>query len=385
VWRAFVQKSHRWALAAGFSLVLLIFSYFYLWTAAAAWLFCFTVLWLIARAEEWRAVAKSILIVAAVAVCALVPYLYLLSHRAETIDKDQALTFSRTPDLFRVTEIISFLIGVVLLIYIRRRRIQWRSPEILFVIACEITPFVVFNQQVVTRLTLQSFHYEQFIINYVVLVSIVGTYHLLWSQFKIRPIAWALFAAGVGLATALKEAHDNWTLNLRRDQARPVFKQLKQGYALFDNSLLAASAQTDSSLPQLWTPNLHIYGGVTDDERRERFFQYLYLLGVQPETFAHDLQNSGQVQAAVFGLSRVNGGLTQTFRPITGVEIRAQVDAYSAYANNFSAQQASRQPLAYVITSSDVAHDFANLDRWYTRSAGEQVGDSVIYRVQLKQ
>jgi hypothetical protein len=155
VWRAFVQKSHRWALAAGFSLVLLIFSYFYLWTAAAAWLFCFTVLWLIARAEEWRAVTKSILIVAAVTVCALVPYLYLLSQRAETIDRDQALTFSRTPDVFRVAEIISFLIIVVLIIYIRR--IAWRSPEVLFVSACAITPFVVFNQQVVTRLTLQSF------------------------------------------------------------------------------------------------------------------------------------------------------------------------------------------------------------------------------------
>src|SRR5262245_33510055 len=46
VWRAFVQKSFKWAVTAGFSLVLLIFSYFYLWTAAAAWLFCFTILWL---------------------------------------------------------------------------------------------------------------------------------------------------------------------------------------------------------------------------------------------------------------------------------------------------------------------------------------------------
>jgi hypothetical protein len=387
MWRAFIQKSHRWALSAGFSLVILIFSYFYLWTAAAAWLFCFTVLWLIARAEDWRTLTKSILIVAGTAACALVPYLYLLLHRAGTIDTDQALTFSRVPDLFHITEIIGFLIILVLVIYTQRRQISWRSPEALFVSTCAITPFVVFNQQVITGLTLQSFHYDEFIINYLILVSIVGIYHLLWSRLKIRPIAWAIFATGVGLATALKEVPDNWPLNVRRDQARPAFRQLTEtnGWAVFDNSLLAASALTDSSVPQLWTPNMHIYGGVTDDERRERFFQYLYLLGVQPETFAHDLQNIGQVQAAVFGLSRVNRGLTHAFTPITGDEIRAQVDAYSAYAKNFSAQQASRQPLAYVVTSSDVAHDFANLDRWYTRSAGEQVGDSVIYRVQLKQ
>jgi len=387
VWRAFVEKSHKWALAAGFSLVLLIFSYFYLWTAAAAWLFCFTVLWLVARAEDWRAVIKSTLMIAGVAACALVPYLYLLSHRAQSIDKDQALTLSRTPDLFRVIEIISFLIIVFLVVYIWRRRIGWRSPEVLFVSACAITPFLVFNQQVITGLTLQSFHYEQFIINYLVLFSIVGTYHLLWSHLKIRPIVWAMFAASVGLATALKEVHDNSPLNIRRDQARPAFKQLKQtnGWALFDNSLLAASALTDSSVPQLWAPNMYIYGGVTDSERRERFFEYLYLLGVQPETFADDLQNNAHVQAAVFGLSRLNGGLIQTSTPISGDEIRAQVESYSDYAKNFSAQQASRHPLAYVVTSSDVVHDFANLDRWYTRSAGEQAGDSVIYRVQLKQ
>jgi hypothetical protein len=384
VWRAFVNKSKSWALAAGAVIALLIFSYFYLWTAAAAWLLCFTVLWLVVRAEDWRAVVKLILVVACVAICAFVPYLYLLSQRAKVIDENQALTFGRTADFFRVTEIISFLIVIVLVIAIRRRRIDWKSPSAVFVGACAITPFVVFNQQIISGVSLQSSHYEQFIINYLMLLSIAGVYHLIWSNLRIRPIVWAIFAIGIGLAIAIKEARDNAPLNMRRDQARAMVQRLEVngGAVLFDNSLLAASAPTDSSVPQLWAPNMYFYGGMTDTERRERFFQYLYLLGVEPQTFERDLQIP-QVQAAVFGLRRVNGLLSLDFTPISAEEIKAQVDSYSAYTKNFSAQQVNRWPLVYVITISD--HDFANLDRWYTRTAAEMTGESTIYKVNLKQ
>jgi hypothetical protein len=380
-WRAFVDKSTRWALAAGAVLAVLIYSYFYLWTAAAAWFFCFAVLWLVARVDERRTVVSYILIVASISIAAFLPYVYLLSKRAHTIDEVQVLTFSHMPDPFRVVEIISFIVVLILLVYVRRGRIDWRSPKVLFVTACAVTPFVVFNQQVITGRSLQTFHYEQFVINYLVLVSIVGTYHLIWSHLKIRPIVWAAFAVGVGLATALKEVRDNYDLNLRRDQAKPVIEQLEtsntQGWVLFDNSLLATSALTDSTVPQLWAPNMQFYGGIDNAERVERFYQYLYLLGVEPQTFADDLQNNAQVRIAVFGLQRVNGGLTQRFEPITDEEIRAQVEAYISYVNNFSQQQASRWPLVYLIAIAD--HDFTNLDRWYARTPVERFGECVVY------
>jgi len=388
VWRAFVTKSKVWALAAGAVLAVLIYSYFYLWTAAVAWLLCLAILWLFARAADRRALIKSSLIIAVISLAALVPYVYLLSQRSHTIDQDQALTFSRAPDLFRVTELISLLVVLILLVHIKRRRIDWRSPETLFVIACAVSPFVVFNQQVITGISLQAFHYEQFIINYVVIVSLVGMYHLLWSHLKIRPIVWAMFAVGVGLVTALKETADNSALNVRRDEAKPVFAQLAapdaHGLVIFNNSLLAASAQTDSSLPQLWSPNMHIYGGIDEKEKVERYYQYVYLLGVSPQAFTHDLQNNAQVRVAVFGLPRVNGVLSRNPAPISEAEIRAQVEAYTSYVNNFSAMQASRWPLVYVVINNDATHDFTTLDRWYTSSSGEPFGDSIIYRVQLK-
>lgn len=386
VWRALVDNSTKWAIAAGAVLAVLIFSYFYLWTAAAAWLFCFAVLWLFGRADDRRAAVKCILIVAATGAAALVPYLYLLSQRAHTIDEDQALTFSRAPDLFRVAEIVSIVVVLLLLVHVHRRRIEWRSPEVLFVAACAVTPFVVFNQQIITGLSLQAFHYEQFIINYLVLVSIVGTYHLIFWHLKIRPIVWAAFAASVGLVTAVKDARDHSALNVRGDRARLIAQRIESsdvyGWVLFDNSLLAASALTDSRVPQLWSPNMHIYGGIDDTERVERYYQYLYLLGVTPETFAHDLQNNVQVRVAVFGLQRVNSGLTQKFVAISEAEIRAQAESYTSYVNNFSQQQASRWPLVYVVTIAD--HDFTNLDRWYSRRPVQMHEESVVYEVRLK-
>ena len=386
VWRAFVDKSKLVAFAAGAVLAVLIFSYFYLWTAATAWLCCFAVVWVVTHTDDCRAVVKSTLIISSILIAALVPYIYLLSQRAHIIDENQALTFSRTPDLFRVTEIISLAVVLILLVYRRRGRIVWKSPTVLFVMACSVTPFVVFNQQVITGRSLQAFHYEQFIVNYLVLVSMVVMYHLLWSHMKIRPIVWAAFAIGIGLVTAVKEVGDNLELNVRRDQAKPVFEQLEAsdtcGWVVFDNSLLAASALTDSTVPQLWSPNMHFYGGIDATERVERYYQYLYLLGVSPQTFADDLQNNVQVRAAVFGLPRVNRILSRNPAPISEAEIRAQVEAYTSYVNNFSAAQASRWPVVYVITRAE--HDFTNLDRWYTRTEFKRLGEFVIYDVRYR-
>src|ERR1044072_4803131 len=58
VWRALVcagkGAAFTSALAAGLGFALLIFSYFYLWTAAAAWLVCVALLWVVFRPDGWR-------------------------------------------------------------------------------------------------------------------------------------------------------------------------------------------------------------------------------------------------------------------------------------------------------------------------------------------
>jgi len=40
--------------------------------------------------------------------------------------------------------------------------------------------------------------------------------------------------------------------------------------------------------------------------------------------------------------------------------------------------------LSYLIIHSDKRPDFANLDRWYERDAGERIGEFILYRVKLR-
>ena len=58
VWLALIAPSSRRSLAftisAGVTFILLVFSYFYLWTAAAAWLASIAALWLVGRPNERR-------------------------------------------------------------------------------------------------------------------------------------------------------------------------------------------------------------------------------------------------------------------------------------------------------------------------------------------
>src|SRR5688572_6676881 len=73
-------------LSAAFLFAYTVFSYFYIWTTAAAWLGCLFVVWLIFRPEGFRKDLKALFIVGAGCVAALVPYAWLLSKRSETMD-----------------------------------------------------------------------------------------------------------------------------------------------------------------------------------------------------------------------------------------------------------------------------------------------------------
>jgi hypothetical protein len=395
VWQAFTTRSRRgvaWALAAGVIFAVLVFSYFYLWTAAAAWLFCLTLFWLIARFADRSHVVLCGSIVAGISLGALIPYFYLLSHRSKTIDTSQALEFTHAPDLFRICEITGLLILLALAWGVRRGTINWRSPEVLFAASCAAAPLVVFNQQVLTGRSLQPFHYEQFVINYLVLVGLVTTYQLVWQQLKIRRPIWVALAVIVGLTTALKEVHDNSGPNIMRDKAEPIFNRLEslsalspdRGFALANSTLLAASSLTSSSVPELWSPHMWLYENRSATEQLERFYQYQYYFGVDAQALEADLQSSPQTRAAVFGLHRANSVLTSNFQPVSPDEIAAQVQGYTAYIGAFSREQASRWPISYVIMIDEAPYDFSNLDRWYVRDKGQRVGNSLIYTVRLR-
>ena len=396
IWRVYRTPNAKalwWTVAAGLTFGLLVYSYFFLWTAVAAWFFCFTTIWLIARRNDRKHVLKYGMICGVMMVAALIPYGRMLGMRLRATDGDLGLVLSHAPDLFRFTEVLGALIIAALVIGAYRRRLNWRSPVVLFAASCAVVPFVVFNQQIVTGRSLQPFHYEQFIVNYLVLVGAVLTDHLLWKLLQRRPMFSVALALVIGTTLAVKTSLVNMRDNVTRDKAIPLFKRLDEdaarhpspGAALFDKTLLSASSQTTcASLPLLWSLYSYTYGNITSEEEHERLFQYFYYLGIDGARLEGLLNSGSLFRGAVFGLIRVNPTLTENFKPVTAEEIRREVDAYSSYISSFSAKEAGRWPLSYVILVNGRSYDLSNLDRWYERDGGEVIGDSLILRVRLR-
>jgi hypothetical protein len=395
VWRAFTRSgavSLAWSIAAGAIFITLIYSYFYLWTTAGALFFSWAAVWLIFRKEARLNVLKVAAIIGGIALVALVPYFQLLTQRSRMIDDDQALLLTHAPDLFRFTELLGALILGALLYGIRKGRLDFKSPAVLFAAACAITPFIVLNQQVLTGHSLQPFHFEQFILSYLVLVAAMIVDGIWWRRLTKYAIPFVALALVVGVSLALKTSRVNSAQNHTTDAAIPLFARIDadvkhnatSGFVLFDRTLLGAAAPSySSSLHLLWSPYTYTYGSLSHHEDNERLFQYFYYLGVD-EKKLEDLLKGNLYRAALFGLHRVNPSLTQNFHPVTEDEIQAQISEYSKYKQQFSRKEADRWPLSHVVLTADRNYDLSNLDRWYERDGGERIGDSVIYRVRQR-
>jgi hypothetical protein len=395
VWHAFNRLgsvSLAWSSAAGAIMVTLIYSYFYLWTTAAALLLILAVLWFIFHKESRPNVIKVVAIIGACGAIAIVPYLQMLWQRSRTTNHYMILVLTHAPDLFRFTELLGALVLVAIVYGSRKRRLNVRSPTVLFAAACAITPFIVLNQQVLTGRSLQPFHFDQFALSYLVLVAAVIIDSLWWRQITRRAILWIGLSLVVGVSLAAKTTKVNSSENHTADAAIPLFTAIQEdvrhnptdGSILFDRTLLAAVAPSyTTSLPVLWSPYGFTYGSVTPQEDNERLFQYFYYLGVN-ETKLEDLLKGNIYRAGLFGIDRVNPTLTQKFEPVRQDEIQTRIRDYSQYKQQFSQKDAERWPLSYVVLTADRNYDLTNLDRWYERDGGRQVGDSVIYRVRQR-
>ena len=70
---------------------------------------------------------------------------------------------------------------------------------------------------------------------------------------------------------------------------------------------------------------------------------------------------------------------------ITPEELRAQQSSYLDYVNSFNRDRATTPTLSYLVVQADSHPDYANLDRWYQRDAGERIGNFILYRLRLKE
>ena len=414
VWRALTAKSNRGivvsAVLAGLTLAALVFSYLYLWTAAAAWLVCISLMWLYFRRSEWRRGFLVLGVITALTALALGPYLYLVSQRPPTLDEQQTLISTHTPDLLHVSEMLGALLVILLIVSIWRRKIELKDPLTLFAASFALLPFLVFNQQILTGKMMQAYHYEAFIVNYSLLVGLVITMTLLWKPLPRRLLVWlAALAFSWGVVEVGLPSRLNFVpAAVVDDEIAPVLQRLKvlskedgtiaDILARGESSTIVFSPQLEVSVFQpTWTSQgtlLDIgaldFGGVSREVRKEFFYMHLYYSQAKIEKLRQALSGAPDdpgmnyyARAVVFGHDRIIPALSGDFKPIQTDEVEEEIRKYEAYANSFSRAQAIKRPVTYAVIPADGNFDFTNLDRWYERDAGERVGAYVLYRLKL--
>lgn len=400
VWLSLIQQNRRrvYAAFAGAILAILVFSYLYLWTAAAAWLVCTALLWFYFRPRDRRRVFEIFAIVGGIALLALPAYLYLLSNRAHTLDATQTMISTHRPDLFRLPEIIGVVVVGVLVIGVRRKGLEIQNEATIFAIAFALLPLVLFNQQVLTGKSMQPFHFQNFIANYVVLVGLVLVFNLVLRPVSSRVV---LLIAAVSLCWGVLEvdraARARAQSDNINDEMVPVFLRLKAMSAQ-DGTALVFSPQIDvlRYLPTWTTQGTAIGLGGLDfgsaAQNEPKVYTYLYYSGVDTKTFVELLYNRTDdlflnyyTRSAVFGHERVLPVLSVDHKPIQDTEIEEQVRLYESYTAAFSREEALRTKITYVIVRAQSNFDFSLIDRWYERDAGERVGDYDLYRLKLRE
>lgn len=411
VWKSLTSETARrkltTAIVASLVFAVLVYSYFYIWTTAAAWLFCLALVLIFVRPEGWRRDLKYLGLVGSLAALALAPYALLLSNRAATTDSVQLLAFSRTPDLARVPELICLAVLAALMLAVKRGRIKLRDRSTLFTISLALTPYAVFNQQIITGRSLQPIHYEVFIANYVSVLAVVLCVSLIrrgtGEKDKALFPGWALACAAIlifgwgfveaKVTTEVLDPHNEY-----RNRVTPVINRLaelarephegrlatEQLVLTFD-MVLADEVPTLAPQPVLWSRHQHIFIGATAEESRERFYQWMYYAGLDDEWLDVSLTEPNfAVVYALFGWGRLSDRLVLNPQPLTREEIDKEVKAYGDYIASFDRERAARFPLSYLIAPASETEVSKQVERWYEHDQGERVGDLVLYRLKLK-
>jgi hypothetical protein len=381
-----------------------VFSYFYIWTTAAAWLGCLGVFWFLVRPEGWKEDLKGVGALGGACLLSLVPYAYLLSNRSHTMDEVQLLVLTRAPDLWRVPSLISYTVIVMLILGVLLKAINFRDRATLFVLTLALTVIVIFNQQVLTGRELQPIHYQVFIGNYVAglaLVLMLGILFKTLAPSKIKSAAFvtlALIASVWGLVECHYTVRVLDEANLARDESMLVGRRLKElskndvpspdsGRAVTLAMSLLEADELPTVAPQavLWARHQHVFAGVTWQENKERYYQYLYYNDLDEEWLEKELKEGNFVaMIALFGWGRHTNRLSSQATGLTNAEIEEEARRYGEYCKNFSRTEASHPTISYLVFPTDWSPALENFKKWYDLGEPEIHGKDVLYPVKLR-
>ena len=381
------------------------FSYFYTWTTAAAWLGCLFILWLLARPEGFWNDFKAFVALGFGCLFSLIPYAILLSNRSHTMDDVQLLVLTHAPDLQRVPEYISIFVLLIIIAGVVLKKISLRERETLFAVSLALVPLIVFNQQIVTGRSLQPIHYQVFIGNYVAGLSLVVAIGILLKKTEIfnKSAAQAVIVIVALLAVVWGFVECHYTVrilddaNVERDKGMDVARRLNELAAVNGDThktvIMPFSMLEGDDLPTiapqsvLWARHQHVFAGVTWQENKERYYQYLYFQGVDAEYLADSMKTKGDFVSiiALLGWGRHTDRLNSAYKPLTYGEIDGEVRIYSEYIKNFNPRSSPETILSYLVVPTDWQPDFTNIDKWYKRELIASFPAYTLYQVKLKE
>ncbi len=404
VWLSFRKNERRsrtllYAVLGGIAFAVIIFSYFYLWTAAAAWLALVTLLALVLLKEDRKQVLFSFAITGSLAVLAFVPYFLMLSQRSETIDSIQLLTFSRMPNPASPTLILGVAVAAGVAVLIWKKRILPSSPSTIFALAFALTPLILFNQQIVTGRSLQPVHYEIFIANYMVLFAAVL---LIWMFFAGRLeteerqhsykkifVYLGLAATVIGFVEAAGSTQRAAVTAEIRDGSIPAIEYIKaDAKDLFPvvhatNFITADIIPTFATVRVLWNPHSSSAGSIDVAENKRLFYLYLYYSGFSDKDLAEALAgNSFETTAAIFGSERALPLLGENAAAVRSQEIRSEAAKYGEFVRSFNERSAASPVISHIIVPAEAEPSYENLDRWYSRDNGQAFGLFKVYKLE---
>jgi hypothetical protein len=379
-----------------------VFSYFYIWTTAAAFLGCISIVWLVERPAHWKREIKNLAIVGAGCVLSLIPYAYLLSKRTDTMDNVQLLVLTHKPDLFRFPEYVAFAVFLLLIAGLAAKVIWLTDRSTLFVLAMAVSVFVIFNQQLITGRSLQPIHYQVFIGNYVAALAFFAAIGILFkSKLTVAgylPKTVCALLMIVAVFWGFVECHYTVRVldeaNVERDKALPLANRLSElakkdsdphrTTVLSYDGIFADDMPTVAPQNILWARHQHVFAGLSWKESKERYFQQLYYQNIDERGLDYLLKNDFVAQIALFGWGRHTDRLSVEAKPLTFGEIAAEVKNFKTYRENFSKTQASNPTISYVVVPNDNAFDLSNVEQWYDLDEGEIIGGHTLYKAKLK-
>jgi len=399
-------KSLAWSGLAGACFSALVFSYFFLWTAAAAWLICLVLVRISNSAQSRSRSLTTAGVVGAIGLCSLIPYTLLLLERSPGMDAAQLLSNSRLPDLIHRSEFLGIILIIVLVLAIRHGLINRKHYLNGIIISFALLPVLVFNQQVITGHSLQPHHYEYYITPYAVTLAAYLTALLLLRRHSLFPslagrrnliasaIAIVIVARAVGttLITSSQAIVADGVNGERVAVMRTMYRELvrkewplpSRPLVFFVDLRQADTAPAIAPYLVLWSPHMFVFPGTTATENKERLYRYLYFSGVSPENFQSMASVNSYLSLALFGFERSSMQDNASKKPISATDVFHEQQSYSRYLASFGREDAAALKVDYVVTSTRNGPDLSNFDRWYQRLDGHSFGEFTIWRVSLR-